>query len=92
MDPVASGTMNRLFCETNVTAVSLRAQRGPLSGTVVLVTWWRVRATVSMTTMSPASAKTTRRWPWSQTPATGGASLRSASVSRRGAVVFCDST
>ncbi len=92
MEPVDRGTTNTLFCDTNVTAVSLRAQRGPASGVVVRVTWWRVRATVSMTTMSPASATTTRRRASSQAPVTGGASVRSASVSRRGEVVFCDST
>ncbi len=92
MDPVESGTMNRLFCETNVTAVSLRAHRGLDSGAVVLVTCWRVRATVSRMTMSPPSANRTRRRASSQAPPDGGASFRSSAERRLGVVVSREST
>ncbi len=84
--------MNRLFCETKVTAVSPFAHLGLDSGAVVRVTCWRVRATVSTTTMSPPSAKTTRRRAVSQVPPAGGASFRSSSERRRGVVVSLEST
>ncbi len=77
--------MNRLLSRTKVTCVSPRAQRGLDSLPVVRVTSMRLRATVSMITMSPRSTPRIRRRFASHWPLASGAMRRSVSLSRRGA-------
>ena len=83
----STGTMNKLLSRTNVTCVSLRAQRGLDSLPVVRVTSMRLCATVSMiddvaaidAEDAPALGVPLRRWP----AAPSAARHRSTAAARR---------